>query len=65
MWDVLSFDFDLKVPKIKVLKNVLKNAEPGSIVVFHDSLKAQPKLEYALPRVLEYYSAKGFMFDKL
>ena len=65
MWDVLSFDFDLTVPKTRVLKNVLKNAEPGSVVVFHDSLKAQAKLEYALPRVLEHFSAKGFKFDKL
>jgi peptidoglycan/xylan/chitin deacetylase (PgdA/CDA1 family) len=65
MWDVLSLDFDLNVSKTSVLKNVLKNSEPGSIIVFHDSLKAQAKLEYALPRLLEHFSSKGFMFDKL
>ncbi len=65
MWDVLTFDFDLKVPKGLVLRNTLKHTKPGSIIVFHDSLKAQPKLEYALPRVLEHFSAKGFKFEKL
>ena len=49
----------------KVLNNVLTNAEPGSVVVFHDSLKAQPKVEYVLPKVLAHFSAKGFKFEKL
>jgi peptidoglycan/xylan/chitin deacetylase (PgdA/CDA1 family) len=65
MWDVLSFDFDLKISPEKVLENVLENTESGSVVVFHDSLKARPRLEYALPRTLEYFSEKGFKFDKL
>ena len=65
LWDVLSFDFDLKMTEEKVLANVLENTEPGSIVVFHDSLKAQQKMEYALPRMLGYFSAKGFKFETL
>jgi len=65
LWDVLSFDFDQKIAEEKVLNNVITNAEPGSVIVFHDSLKAQQKVEYALPKVLEHFSAKGFKFDKL
>ena len=65
MWDVLSFDFDLKMEEEKVLQNVLKNAETGSIVVMHDSLKAKPKVEYALPKILEHFSKKGFVFNAL
>ena len=65
MWDVLSFDFDLKMEGEKVLKNVLENAEEGSIVVMHDSLKAKPKVEFALPKLLEHFTAKGFKFEKL
>jgi hypothetical protein len=65
LWDVLSFDFDLKMSEEKVLNNVIANAGPGSVVVFHDSLKAQPKVEYALPKVLAHFSAKGFKFEKL
>lgn len=65
MWDVLSFDFDLNMAEEKVLDNVLKNAAPGSIIVMHDSLKAKPKVEYALPKLLEHFTGKGFMFEAL
>lgn len=62
MWDVLSADFDIKISKETCLNNVINNAKPGSIIVFHDSLKAQEKLRYALPKVLEYFSEKDFVF---
>lgn len=65
MWDVLSCDFDLSCTAEKVLQNVLTNATRGSVVVMHDSLNAKPKVEYALPRILEHFSAKGFTFDAL
>ena len=65
MWDVLSFDFDLSMNEEKVLDNVLKNAEAGSIIVMHDSLKAKPKVEFALPKILQHFSDKGFKFEKL
>ena len=65
MWDVLTFDFDLKVSKEQVLGNVMKNAAPGSIIVFHDSLKAKEKVLYALPLVLEHYSKLGYTFEAL
>ncbi len=65
MWDVLTFDFDLKVSKEQVLDNVLGNAAPGSIIVFHDSLKAKEKVLYALPKVLEHYSQLGYRFEVL
>jgi len=65
MWDVLSFDFDRSVPAEKVLNNVLKNAGEGSVIVFHDSLKAKPNMEYALPKILAHFTEKGFKFEKL
>ena len=65
MWDVLSFDFDLSQTNEDVLDRVIKNSESGSIIVFHDSIKAQKKIEYTLPKVLEHFTDKGFMFDKL
>lgn len=65
MWDVLSFDFDLKISKETVLANVLQNTKPGSIVVFHDSLKAANNMLYALPKVLEHFSNQGYMFEAL
>jgi peptidoglycan/xylan/chitin deacetylase (PgdA/CDA1 family) len=65
MWDVLSADFDPKVSEKKCLQNVIKNIEPGSIVVFHDSLKAENNLRYSLPKVLEYINKKGWKCEAI
>jgi peptidoglycan/xylan/chitin deacetylase (PgdA/CDA1 family) len=65
MWDVLSGDFDLNLSPEKCYQNVLKHTENGSIIVFHDSLKAFERLEYALPKVLAYFTEKGFKFSTL
>lgn len=65
MWDVLSGDFDEKITKEKCLKNVLNNTSAGSIVVFHDSLKAKEKLEFVLPIVLEHFTEEGFAFKSI
>ena len=61
MWDVLSADFDTSITKEKCLQNVVKHTVPGSIIVFHDSEKAKLRLEYALPKALEYFTEKGFV----
>ena len=60
MWDVLSADFDKKVTKEQCLANVMKNAKAGSIVVFHDSEKAFPSLEYVLPKALTFFAENGY-----
>lgn len=65
MWDVLSADFDQSISYDRCLQNVLNHAEAGSVVVFHDSLKAADRMLYALPRVLEHFSEKGFSFRSL
>ncbi len=65
MWDVLSGDFDQNVQPEVCLKNVLASTKAGSIVVFHDSLKAFPRLEYVLPRALKYWNKKGYQFKAL
>ncbi|WKD85729.1 Peptidoglycan-N-acetylglucosamine deacetylase [Polaribacter huanghezhanensis] len=65
MWDVLSADFDTSISKEKCLENVLKNTTNGSIIVFHDSKKAVEKLIYVLPKVLDYFSEKGFVFKTI
>lgn len=65
MWDVISCDFDTKVPKEEVLDNVLRFAENGSIIVFHDSIKASKNMLYALPLVLKHFSEKGYIFKKI
>lgn len=65
MWDVLSGDFDQSLAPEQCLNNVVSKAGPGSIVVFHDSLKSEKNLKYALPRVLEYFSGQGYRFEAL
>jgi peptidoglycan/xylan/chitin deacetylase (PgdA/CDA1 family) len=65
MWDVLSGDFDTFVTPQKCVENVLKNTKNGSIIVFHDSQKAFPRLEHALPVVLQELSSRGFSFSVL
>jgi len=65
MWDVLSGDFDPDCTAQQCLSNVLFASVPGAIVVFHDSEKAFPKLEYTLPRMLSHFSEKGYLFKAL
>jgi len=65
MWDVLSKDYSKKIDEEKCLNNVIDYAESGSIIVFHDSQKAEKNLRYALPKVLEHYTEKGYAFNSI
>ncbi len=65
MWDVLSGDYDQKTTPEKCYENVVSNVRSGSIIVFHDSIKAEKNLKYALPRVIEYLLEQGFVFEVL
>jgi len=65
MWDVLSGDFDNSLEPEKCLKGVLSATQNGSVVVFHDSLKAFPRLEYVLPRALAYWNKMGYEFVRM
>ena len=65
MWDVLSADFDVDCTAEQCLANVILPTVPGSIIIFHDSEKAFPKLQYVLPRMLKYFSEKGYIFKSI
>lgn len=65
MWDVLSGDFDPLLTPEGCLAYVIKHTEAGSIVVFHDSAKAFSKMQYALPKMLDYFTKQGFQFKAL
>jgi peptidoglycan/xylan/chitin deacetylase (PgdA/CDA1 family) len=65
MWDVLSGDYDKRTSPEKCLQNVVKHVRNGSIVLFHDSIKAKQNIQYALPRFIEEVKQQGFQFDKL
>lgn len=63
MWDVLSADFDQSITPEKCLENVIQNTRSGSVIVFHDSIKAFKNLEYTLPKSIAILKQKGFEFD--
>jgi peptidoglycan-N-acetylglucosamine deacetylase len=65
MWDVLSGDFDAKVEPERCCRNVVSRAKPGSVIVFHDSVKAERNLRGALPGVLEHFAGLGYGFEAL
>jgi len=62
LWSVLSGDFDTSISDEKCLKNVIRHSKSGSIVVFHDSLKAQDRMLYALEGTLKHFSDLGYKF---
>jgi peptidoglycan/xylan/chitin deacetylase (PgdA/CDA1 family) len=65
MWDVLSGDFDRGRAPSQCRDLVIRHAVAGSIIVFHDSVKALPNLRVALPGVLEHFSREGFRFKPI
>jgi peptidoglycan/xylan/chitin deacetylase (PgdA/CDA1 family) len=65
MWDVLAGDFDPSVSGQVAAERVIRKSKPGSIVLFHDSAKAFPVLQVALPVILAYFSGEGFSFETI
>ncbi|GGG02216.1 polysaccharide deacetylase family protein [Pontibacter amylolyticus] len=65
MWDVLTNDYDRSLSPEKCLREAVRCTQSGSIIVFHDSLKAQRNMQYALPRFLDHFTAQGYTFQTL
>ena len=65
MWNVLSADFDSTVSEEKCFKNVAESIQSGSIIVFHDSLKAQKNMQFALPKILDIIAENGWSCEKI
>jgi peptidoglycan-N-acetylglucosamine deacetylase len=65
MWDVLSMDYNKNLSGEKCLRNTIKASRPGSIVVFHDSYKAEKNLCFVLPRFVEHFLEMGYSFKSL
>lgn len=65
MWDLVTRDYSNKLNERQVLHKVKKYIRNGSIVTFHDSLKAEKNMKYALPRAIEWIKEQGYEFDVL
>ena len=65
MYDLVTRDYSKKMSPERVLANVRRYARNGSIIVFHDSLKAEKNLRYALPLAIEWLKNEGYEFARL
>jgi peptidoglycan-N-acetylglucosamine deacetylase len=65
LWEVMSHDYENRVSKERSLRAVLRYSKEGSIIVFHDSVKAWNKLSYILPKLLEHFTERGFSFESI
>ncbi|MEQ9263095.1 MAG: polysaccharide deacetylase family protein [Owenweeksia sp.] len=65
MWDIISGDFDAGTSLEQCYRNVEKNLKPGSVIVFHDSEKAWPRLKEVLPKTLDLLQKKGLISRRL
>ena len=63
-WDVISYDYE-NIPEQQCFRNVVGNTQNGSIVLFHDNIKAEKNLRYSLPLFLKHFREKGFEFRAL
>ncbi|MGC9331388.1 MAG: polysaccharide deacetylase family protein [Bacteroidales bacterium] len=62
MWDILSFDYNASITPATCYKNVVNHVKPGSVIVFHDSLKASHNVLSCLPAVLAELSNRQYNF---
>jgi peptidoglycan/xylan/chitin deacetylase (PgdA/CDA1 family) len=60
MWTILSCDFDKKLNQEKALRGLINKTRKGSIIVFHDSVKAENNLRFLLPNYLQFLNQKGY-----
>ena len=65
MWDVLSKDYDKSYEANFLLAKAIAVSRPGSIVVFHDSYKAEKNLKSILPEYLAFFADQGFVFKSI
>lgn len=61
MWDVLSGDFDSKRDGLSCLNNTKKHTQPGSIIVFHDSIKAEERLKNMFKEYCEFLKQHDYI----
>ena len=62
MWDLVTRDYSRRLNGEEVLGNVKKLVRPGSIITFHDSLRSEANLKYALPRSIDWLLEEGYSF---
>ena len=62
MWDLVTRDYSSNLTGEDVFANVKKYTRNGSIITFHDSLRSESNLRYALPKALDWLLEQGYSF---
>ena len=62
MWDLVTRDYSKRLNGPQVLNIVKKYVRNGSIITFHDSIKSEKNMKYALPRAIEWLLEQGYEF---
>lgn len=65
MYDLVTRDYSRRLNAEQVFANVRRYARNGSIIVFHDSLKARRNMMAVLPRAIEWLQEQGYDFATL
>ncbi len=60
MWDLLTQDYNKsRTPEI-IMNKIRRLSRKGSIVLFHDSIKARNNMLATLPRAIEFWNEQGY-----
>lgn len=65
LWDIITHDYDKRITPAEIMTIIRKSTRNGSIINFHDSIKAAPNTLAVLPQALQYWSSKGYTFETL
>lgn len=65
MWDLLTGDYNQKLSAEKVIANACDFARSGSVITFHDSIKAANNLKEALPKIIDWLFENGYSFEAI
>ena len=63
MWDYITYDFDARYNAQSIMRDIKKYSRNGSIVIFHDSIKASKNMLEVLPQAIEYWQSQGYKLE--
>lgn len=65
LWDLITNDFNKNLSPSEIMRNIKRYTRNGSIVVFHDSVKAAPNMLAVLPEAIKWWKEEGYEFRTL
>lgn len=65
MWDLITCDYDSRIKPDHVFRNITDFVRPGSVITFHDSIKAKYNLIETLPRAIHWMKEQGYRFEAI